>query len=211
MIQQWFATMNEMLDDLIIRYPDATGEERKQLADEWNVLKTLSDVMIESWLQLEDKMGVYREMQQQQNVNEPNEQFCHPFLKGHGYFRLQMFSQASQHLEEVVHRYPDFISARLFLALSQMHLQQWATAQHHLQLVVAVTDDNKLQAIAFNALGCIQAIYARLDYACGYFRKALEYEPAFEDAHSNLESCQQGKEQLELQFCSTEWQDIVPI
>ena len=212
MIRQWFATMNEMLDELIIRYPQASGEEKSQLQEQWNMLKTLSDDIIESWLQFEDRMAFYRDLQHQTGAQKPQhdpQTLMSPFVKGQGYFKLHMFAQASMHLEEAISSYPDFIGARLFLAMSRMHLKEWGEAQRHFQLVAAVAEESKLRAIAYNALGCIQAVYAHLDQAQSYFRKAIDTDPSFADPRRNLECCQQGLGQLQLQFGSAELQAIV--
>ena len=212
MIRQWFATMNEMLDELIIRYPQASGEEKSQLQEQWNMLKTLSDDIIESWLQFEDRMAFYRDLQHQTGAQKPQhdpQTLMSPFVKGQGYFKLHMFAQASMHLEEAISSYPDFIGARLFLAMSRMHLKEWGEAQRHFQLVAAVAEESKLRAIAYNALGCIQAVYAHLDQAQSYFRIAIDTDPSFADPRRNLECCQQGLGQLQLQFGSAELQAIV--
>lgn len=216
MIRQWFATMHELLDELIIRYPHATDEEKNRLQEQWNMLKSLSDDMIESWLQFEDRMAFFRDLQQQpegkqQAVHDP-QALLNPFVKGQGYFKLHMFPQASQQLEEAISLYPDFLGARLFLAMSRMHMKEWREAQRHFQLIAAVAEESKLRAIAYNALGCIQAVYAHLDQAQSYFRKAIDADPSFADPRRNLESCRQGlgQQHLQLQFGSAELQAIVP-
>ncbi|WP_239614223.1 hypothetical protein [Cohnella mopanensis] len=212
MIRQWFATMNDVLDDLILRYPHATGNEKNDLQQQLDMLKTLSDDIIESWLQFEDKMGLFRDLQQQSSSIAPEpHKFLASFVKGQGYFKLHMFKHASDQLEDAVTSYPDFVCARLFLAMSRMHLKQWNEAQRHFQLIAAIADESRLQAIAYNALGCIQAIYAHLDQAQSYFIKALETDPAFLDPKMNLESVQQGNGQLQLQFGSAELQTLVQV
>lgn len=212
MIRQWFATMNEMLDDLISRYPQASGEELTRLLEQWNMLKSLSDDIIESWLQFEDKMALFRDLQQDAPIiTEEPHQFLDPFIKGQGYFKLQMFAKATEKLEESISLCPDFIGARLFLAMSLMHLKEWNEAQRHFQLIAAMTDESKFQAIAYNALGCIQAVHAHLEKAKSYFRKALEADPSFKDPQWNLESCRQGRAQLQLQFGSAELQTMVHV
>lgn len=205
--------MHEMLDDLIIRYPHASGEEKSQLQEQWNMLKSLSDDIIESWLQFEDRMAFFRDVQTdqgpQKHEQDPLLQMV-PFIKGQGYFKLHMYPQASEQLEEAISRYPDFVGARLFLAMSRMHMKEWGEAQRHFQLISAVAEDDKLRAIAYNALGCIQAVYAHLDQAQTYFRKAIDADPSFADPKRNLECCSQGIGQLlQLQFGSAELQAIV--
>jgi len=210
MIQQWFATMNEALDDLILRYPHASANEKIELRQQWDVLKALSDDIIELWLQFEDKMGFFRDLEQQPIIVAPEPQkLLGSFIKGQGYFKLQMFQHASVHLAETIASYPDFICARLFLAMTLMHMKQWNEAQRHFQLIAAVSDEKRLQAIAYNALGCIQAIYAHLDKAQSYFHKALEADPGFTDPKQNLESVRQGNGQIQLQFGSAELQSLV--
>jgi tetratricopeptide (TPR) repeat protein len=211
MIRQWFATMNEVLDDLIMRYPQASFEEKNVLQQQWDMLKSLSDDIIESWLQFEDKMGIYRELKQQTSQAAHQQQQLGSFIKGQGYFKLQMFNHASEQLEEAIALYPDFIGARMFLAMTRMHMKQWNEAQRHFQLIAAITDEHRLQAIAFNALGCIQAVHAHLDQAQSYFQKALEADPGFGDAKFNLESIQHGNGQLQLQFGSAELQTLVQV
>ncbi|OXS61158.1 hypothetical protein B1A99_06450 [Cohnella sp. CIP 111063] len=212
MIQQWFATMNDVLDDLILRYPQASAEEKIACRQQWDMLKTLSDDIIELWLQFEDKMGCFRDLQQQQPelvAAEEPQRMLGSFVKGQGYFKLQMFKQASEQLEQAIVSYPDFLCARLFLAMSLMHLKNWSEAQRHFQLIAAITDEKRLQAIAYNALGCIQAIYAHLDKAQSYFHKALEADPGFADPKLNLQSVVQGNNQIQLQFGSAELQSLV--
>jgi tetratricopeptide (TPR) repeat protein len=211
MIRHWFETMNEVLDDLILRYPQASGEEKNVIQQQWDMLKSVSDDIIESWLQFEDKMGLYRELQQQTSQTAQLQQQLVSFVKGQGYFKLQMYTHASEQLEEAIALYPDFIGARMFLAMTRMHMKQWNEAQRHFQLIAAITDEHRLQAIAFNALGCIQAVYAHIDQARSYFHKALEADPGFGDAKFNLDSILQGKGQLQLQFGSTELQTLVQV
>jgi len=172
------------------------------------MLKTLSDDIIESWLQFEEKMGMYRELQQQPAIAPKPHMLLGSFVKGQGYFKLQMFNHASEQLEEAIAQYPDFVCARMFLAMSLMHMKQWKEAQRHFQFITSITEDNRLQALAYNALGCIQAIYAHLEQAQSYFQKALDADPDFSDAKLNLESIQRGNGQLQLQFGSAELQTL---
>ncbi len=210
MIQQWFETMNDVLDDLILRYPQASAEEKVACRQQWDMLKTLSDDIIELWLQFEDKMGCFRDLQQQPHlVVQGPQRLLGSFVKGQGYFKLQMFKQASDQLEQAIADYPDFLCARLFLAMSLMHLKSWSEAQRHFQLIAAMTEEKRLQAIAYNALGCIQAVYAHLDKARTYFHQALEADPEFADPKLNLQSVSQGNTQIQLQFGSAELQSLV--
>ncbi|RUS48211.1 hypothetical protein [Cohnella sp. AR92] len=211
MIQQWFAALNETLDDLIRRYPEASTEEKNELEQQWNVLKALSDDIIESWLQFEDKMSVYRNMKQAPGTKPvmADSPIWAPYTRGQGYFQLQMFREGAYHFEHTLQLEPEFHVARLFLAMCRMHLGEFTDAQRHFQWIAAVTEEPKLQAIAFNALGCVQAVYANLNQAQTYFQKAVEADPSFEDPRRNLESCRNRSGQLQLQFGSLEMQTLV--
>lgn len=221
MIRQMFASMNEMLDELMIRYPIADSEEKIALNRQWDMLKALSDDMIEAWLLLEDKMGVFRKQMQNGGNGEPEaadsaaliaeSEPNGPYVKGNGYFKLQMFVQAAQQLEQAAVRHPEAIDARLLLAMCRMHLQMWGEAQRHFQFVACVSDNSKYQAIAYNALGCIQAVFAHLEEARRYFCKALEADPAFCDPRTNLEACAPGRTQVRLQFGSAELQTLIRV
>jgi tetratricopeptide (TPR) repeat protein len=208
-IRQWFAVLHETLDQLILHYPEASGKERVRLQEQWDMLKIFSDDMIENWLQLEEKMSLFRELQQEGVILEEPEQLLGPFQKGQGYFKLQMFVQAAEQLEDTVRQFPDMLAARLYLAMSLMHLKQWSEAQRHFRLIAALTDEAKLQAIAYNALGCIQAVFAHLDHAQQLFHKAMEADPSFREPRQNLECCRRGGGELQLQFGSAELQAMV--
>lgn len=201
-IREWFACLHEMLDGLIDRYPGASAEERSGMRKQWELLKGVSDEMVENWLQFEDKLAVFRALEQQAIVSLPPEQAPAPFYKGQGYFKLHMFSQAAEHMEETVRQHPDMLTARLYLAMSQMHLQEWTEAQRHFRLIAELAEDAKMQAIAYNALGCIQAVFAHLEQAQIWFRKALEADPTFRDPQINLDSCRKGGGELHLHFGS---------
>ncbi|RAP76351.1 tetratricopeptide repeat protein [Paenibacillus montanisoli] len=63
MFKHVFATMQEMLQEIIIHYPHANDAQRKQLDDQLSSLKQFSDTFIEEWLQFEEKMADFRDMQ----------------------------------------------------------------------------------------------------------------------------------------------------
>lgn len=203
-VQQWFASLHDKLDELIRHYPIATSAEKSRMREQWNMLKGASDEMVENWLRLEDKLAMFQEMDQQGGIAEQAEELLAPFHKGQGYFKLQMYRQAAEQLEETVRAYPDMLSARLVLAMSYMHLKEWMEAHRHFRLIAALAEDAKLQAISYNALGCIQAVYANLEQAQRFFRKALEADPTFRDPQLNLDCCSKGGGELLLQFGSSE-------
>ncbi|SFS80728.1 hypothetical protein [Paenibacillus sp. BC26] len=63
MFKHVFATMQEMLEEIIIHYPHANGAQRKQLDEQLSSLKQFSDTFIEEWLQFEEKMADFRDLQ----------------------------------------------------------------------------------------------------------------------------------------------------
>jgi tetratricopeptide (TPR) repeat protein len=208
-IRQWFAALHDTLDQLILRYPEAGADERARLQEQWDLLKSFSDDIVENWLLLEEKMSLFREVKQEEAIIEEPEMLQGPFQKGQGYFKLQMFPQAAEQLEETLRVDPDLLPARLYLAMCRMHLKQWADAQRHFRLIAATAEDGKLQAIAYNALGCIQAVFSHLEHARQLFRKAMEADPTLKEPRHNLERCRQGGAELELQFGSAELQAMV--
>lgn len=214
MIEQWFAAMNDTLDDLLRRYPNASKEEKNALDEQWNVLKTLSDVIIESWLGFEDKMAYFRTLKQEQETGfgaAGSDTLLEPYVKGMGYFKLQMYAEGAIYFEQTLMLEPELNVARLFLAMCRMHMGQFLEAQRHFQLIAALGEERKLQAIAFNALGCIQAVFANLQQAEFYFHKALEADPDFEDPRRNLTSCRNRSGQMRLLFGSSEIQALVQV
>ncbi|MCM3627494.1 hypothetical protein M3194_08955 [Paenibacillus glycanilyticus] len=124
--------------------------------------------------------------------------------KGQGYYKLFMFSDAAIHFQSAVSYLPECNLARLYLAMTHMHLQNWSEAQRHFQLLVSLTDYPKWRALGYNALGCIQAIYMNLEQAERFFLKAYETCPSFKDPLNNLKCCKETPQQLSLFFGSTE-------
>jgi tetratricopeptide (TPR) repeat protein len=124
--------------------------------------------------------------------------------KGQGYFKLHMFNHAATELEQAIAMAPDCQLARMFLAMTHMHLQQWNDAQRHFQILISLTNYAKWRAIGYNALGCIQAVGMNLELAEHYFLKAHDADPSFADSLMNLKCCKERNGQLSLRFGSTE-------
>lgn len=61
MFQHVFAEMNNMLDEIVKHYPSAQGPQKQALVQNWNMLKSMSEAIIEEWLQFEEKMAIFRE------------------------------------------------------------------------------------------------------------------------------------------------------
>ncbi|MBB3109321.1 tetratricopeptide (TPR) repeat protein [Paenibacillus phyllosphaerae] len=245
MFQHVFATMHELLDDIMSHYGQAGVEQKKQYFEQLSMLKSMSDTFIEEWLTFEEKLAEFRDThrdpvqkmelpltdhEHEHNPMQPavaaqklnlaaaplaaakatpnctgetaQQQEAQSIAKGQGYFKLFMFKDAALHFEQAVAAAPEDNRARLFLAMTYMHLQDWPEAQRHFQLLVELTDHPKWRALGYNALGCIQAIRMNLEQAERYFLKAHETDPGFTDPLSNLKSCQDHKGHLSLYFGS---------
>lgn len=124
--------------------------------------------------------------------------------KGQGYYKLFMFSHAAGYFQEAILAAPECNLARLFLGMSQMHMQNWLEAQRQFQLLIVLSDFPKWLALGYNALGCIHAVQMNMAQAEKLFRKAYEVYPSFTDSLNNLKSCQEKPGQLSLYFGSTE-------
>ncbi|SDR79557.1 hypothetical protein SAMN05444162_0058 [Paenibacillaceae bacterium GAS479] len=123
---------------------------------------------------------------------------------GQGYFKLFMFPQAVLEFQAAIDLMPECNLARLYLAMSFMHTQQWNDAELHFKLLATLTEHPRWQAISFNALGCIQAIRLNMEQAERLFRQAVKMDPSFEDPVTNLKSCHQAPGPLSLYFGSAE-------
>ncbi|MCR2802975.1 tetratricopeptide repeat protein [Paenibacillus soyae] len=124
--------------------------------------------------------------------------------QGQGYYKLFMFSEAAALFQDAIKVAPECNLARLFLGMSQMHMQNWQEAKRHFQLLIELSDFPKWLALGYNALGCIHAVHMNMAQAEKLFRKAYEVYPSFTDSLNNLKSCQETPGQLSLYFGSTE-------
>ncbi|MDQ0058150.1 tetratricopeptide repeat protein [Paenibacillus harenae] len=242
MFQHMFTEMNELLDQLIEQYPDASESQKRQYEQQMNELKKVSDSFIEQWLEFEEKLSDFKDNHGEliskpiigtgaseshsmpPAANEPLKakqeisatSVCNKadleipdeaaviISKGQGYYKLFMFPEAAAQFQIAIGQSPECNLARLFLAMTHMHMQNWSEAQRHFQLLIALTDFPKWLALGYNALGCIQAVHMNLAHAEKLFMKAHHVYPSFTDPLNNLKSCQQTPLQLSLYFGSTE-------
>lgn len=220
MFQHMFTSMNELLDQIIKQYPNANEQEKSQFDEQMKELKKASDICIEQWMEFEEKFSDYKE-QQENGLTEISScsheaSTCNSFdltipdetefmiSKGQGYYKLFMFPQAASQFQAAILITPECNLARLYLGMTQMHLQNWSEAQRHFQLLILLSDFPKWLALGYNALGCIHAVRMNLALAEQLFKKAHQVYPSFTDSLSNLKSCQETPEQLSLYFGSTE-------
>ncbi|MBO9610001.1 MAG: tetratricopeptide repeat protein [Paenibacillaceae bacterium] len=99
------------------------------------------------------------------------------FERGQGYYKLAMFDKAAEHFALLARMRPDNMVVRIHLAMCHLRLGDYAESYRLLQFVLPLTDNHKIKAIGYNAMGCIQARNHNLDKAMEYFRKAYRSDP----------------------------------
>jgi len=119
---------------------------------------------------------------------------------GQGYYDLAMYREAAESFRRAVELSPESLAARMFLAMTHMHLREWEDAERHFLFIVRTAAQPRLKALGLNALGCIQAVTANLDQAIRYFRQACEADPGFTGAARNLANCRSKTGNLTLYF-----------
>lgn len=192
MFQHVFAEMNEMLEDISRKFHLAGEAQKQELAQQWNLLKHISDGIIEEWLCFEEKMGDvrqklgnpdFRDMPELPEMDAP----C--FIKGQGYYKLLMFPQALGEFEQVVTQYPDSVLARTCLGMCHLHMDQGEHATKHFWFVLERAGNKRLRSIIYNALGCIEAQKGIFAKAKEYFTLAHRSDPSLTEPLANLEAC----------------------
>lgn len=196
MFKQLFDSMNELMDEIIQEYPAASGKKKEVLEEKLTLLKKMSDVFIEEWLLFEDKMGRFLRGQGAQPAAPvksqgfgivPPSSFTKEldkamkqsdsFRKGQGYYQLLMYDEAVAEFEEIVKKQPDFLLARVYLAMGHLRKENYGEAYRHFQFLLPLTDNQAVKAISYNAMGCIQVQNRNMDKAFEYFKMAYENDP----------------------------------
>ena len=62
-------------------------------------------------------------------------------------------------------------------------------ACRHFHFIIPITEDVKLKAIAYNALGCVQVMHRNTEKAQHYFHKAHFTDPSIPEPIANLKVC----------------------
>ncbi|WP_106767933.1 tetratricopeptide repeat protein [Paenibacillus faecalis] len=200
MFQHVFDEMNNMLDEIVKHYPSAHGPKKQALVHNWNMLKSMSEGIIDEWLRFEEKMAIFREGAAASPVFPPTEfpeMQLDAFIRGQGYYKLLMFSPALTHFQAAAAIYPESLLIRLYTAMTHLHLGETVEASGYLLSILPLADDARLQAMIFNALGCIQFINGRADQAREYFTRAIQTDPTLPDPLINLEVCHKNCGELQ--------------
>lgn len=200
MIQHVFAEMNHMLDEIIKHYPAAQEAQKHQLIQKWNMLKTMSDGIIDEWLSFEEKMGEFRQHTEAPAglfSKQTPEMELNAFMRGQGYFRLLMYRQAAQQFSQVIRQFPDSLLARMYLAMAHLYLEETEEAHKHFHWILPLATSQKLKAMIYNALGCIAVKHGNAGRAQEFFTLSLQCDPTLPDPLVNLKVCQQNRGQLQ--------------
>lgn len=215
MFKHLFASMNELLDEVMSQYPSAGGNKRRELQEKWQALKTMSDQCIEEWLLFEEKMGKFVQKHgasiaphdpaaaEQETIGRKNDRF----VRGQGYYKLHMFHEAIDAFKELVKRQPDFNLARMYLAMSYLQHGEPDESYYHFQLLSRLSENIQIKAIAYNAMGCIQAGKRNMDKALEYFNMAYRNDPASMEPLIEAGLCREWKGGLQFPFQSARMED----
>lgn len=209
MFQHVFAEMNSMLDDIVKHYPSAQGSRRQELLQHWSLLRRMSDGIMDEWLAFEEKMVCLRaagfSAEADMSDAESPEKELPAFNRGQGYYRLLMYPEAIQQFEQVLQCFPNSWQSRLYMGMAYFQLDDSAEAVCHFQKVLDLTEQAKLKAVIYNALGCLLAKQADVEEAQKCFALAHQFDPALPEPLHNMEACLSGTEKLRYDSSMMTW------
>lgn len=213
MFKHLFASMNDMLDEVMSQYSSASGSKKRELHEKLRALKAMSDDCIEEWLLLEEKMGQFM------NANsislsgagavgvdpfdpEIAGKRSDLFIRGQGFYKLNMFEEAIHEFEALIKSEPNFTLGRIYLAMSYLKKGDAEESYSQFQFLSQLTENLQMKAISFNAMGCIQAQNQNLEKACEYFNLAYRTDPSSVEPLIELGMCKEKKGGLQFTFQS---------
>lgn len=189
MFKPLFDAMNETLDEIMADYPTAEGNYKQLLAEQLEVLKAMSDLCIEEWISFEEKLGIFRRMKDLMDL-KANPLFTNEhFIKGQGYFELGMYPEAVQEFETVAEQHPDLVPPHFYLALCHLQIRNYSEAFRYFDQLLPLTEDQRVKAVAYNAMGCIHAVNNEMEKARELFQLAHETDPTLPDPLENMSVC----------------------
>lgn len=115
-----------------------------------------------------------------------NEITVNSFRRGLGFWELAMLKEAVGEFKKVVEEEPNLIMGHLCLGLSSAQLGKVEEAFKELKLVLALDQNEQMQALALNTLGIILTGKEEYQQARHYFQKATEADPGLSEAWFNL-------------------------
>lgn len=202
-----FASMNEVLDEIIADYDTANYAQKAEMDEKLRMLRGMSDICIEQWLLFEEKMGKYLQQRaQQQQTPSPSPDLelsgkhSELFQRGQGYYKLNMYDEAIREFEGIVRSEPDFLLARVYLGMSFLHKGDTLEAYRLFQLLIHISENDQMKAISYNAMACIHMLRHNLEKAYEYFRKAYKSDPAVVEPLFMMGLCYEHKGTLQFMF-----------
>ncbi|NEW06038.1 hypothetical protein GK047_08455 [Paenibacillus sp. SYP-B3998] len=195
MFKHLFSTMNEVLEEIQKEYPSSNGDKKAELDEQLQVLKTMSDEFIEAWLLFEEKLGKFygavpistQTLHNELMDLDLSSKQTDEFMRGQGYYKLHMYDQAILEFETLIKRQPDFLLARVYLAMGYLRKGEYGEAYRHFQFLLPLTENSKMKAISYNAMGCIQIQNQNMEKAFEYFQKAYHTDPSCMEPLINLD------------------------
>lgn len=190
--------MHDVLADIMTDYEAASEEEQRFLQEQLLVLKAMGDSCLEEWLLFEEKLGQVMAIIRQHagestfepegeesaaataaasaiSLEEPQQE---EFVQAQGYYKLSMFDRAAGKLNELIRRHPDFLLARIYLAMSHLQLGHHGEAMRQFLFLLPLTDNGRVKAISYTAMGCIHVENDNLEQALECFKQAYLEDPA---------------------------------
>ncbi|SET51232.1 tetratricopeptide repeat protein [Paenibacillus sp. NFR01] len=204
MFQHLFAEMNKMLQEIVTDFPTSEGARRSDLLCKYNMLHRLSDNVMDEWLAFSEKLSEFREHADFSAQPDPEpaadpgpELAMDSFVRGQGYYKLQMYRKCIDLFSEVIAQHPDSLAGRLYLAMAHLQEGEKDAAWGHLFHMLALIRESKLKAMVYNALGCIKASQERYGEAQELFSLSLLHDPHLPEPSLNLEVCRNRGGQLQ--------------
>ncbi|NHN28685.1 tetratricopeptide repeat protein [Paenibacillus agricola] len=202
MFKHLFISMNEMLDEVAGQYPDAVGVQKRELDHKLNTLKSMSDTLIEEWLLFEEKLSAFYGLSAAPPASpkidpELDHHRSEGFIRGQGYYKLLMYSEAIHEFTDIVHVQPDFTLARLYLAMCFLQKGEVSEGYSHFYFLSQITENRHIKAIACTAMGCIQMQGANAEKAFRLFNQAFQADPCCTELLVEMGICQEKKGKLE--------------
>ncbi|WP_342414664.1 tetratricopeptide repeat protein [Paenibacillus sp. FSL R10-2782] len=214
MFKHVFAEMNSMLDDIVKHYPSAQGSRRQELLQYWNLLRRMSDGIMDEWLAFEEKMVRLRAagFSAESGMSDTElsekalpEKELPAFTRGQGYYRLLMYPEAIRQFEQVLQHFPNSWQSRMYMGMAYFQLEDTAEAVSHFQKVLHLTEQSRLKAVIYNALGCLMAKQADVEEAQKCFALAHQFDPALPEPLHNMEACLSDAEMLRYDSSIMTW------
>lgn len=201
LMEEWFQSLRAKAESVERKWPEATEQERLELAEQLMELRKISDRIVDLWLQFEEKLShVIRFIKQsegelpKQDEQDIQQLFAendvhpdfHMFRKGEGFYHLRLYQDAKTCFADLLRQSPDWESGRLYYAYSLLFCDEKEAALKEFRLLGKSASSPSVVAISFNAIGCILAEEKQWLEAQQAFKSALEVQPHHRDAKFNL-------------------------